>query len=73
MCFSCEKVELLKKDSFFLGKALIDSINIAYAVMQGANYAHNLNDTNRAEFIKNFHKYESNDAGKALVKAGPQL
>jgi len=26
-----------------------------------------------ARFIKNFHKYESNDAGKALVKAGPQL
>ena len=24
-------------------------------------------------FIKNFHKYESNRAGKALVKAGPQL
>ena len=24
-------------------------------------------------FIKNFHKYESNKAGKALVKAGPQL
>ncbi len=24
-------------------------------------------------FIKNFHKYESNDAGKALVAAGPQL
>ena len=24
-------------------------------------------------FIKNFHKYESNDAGKALVKAGPKL
>ena len=27
--------------------------------MQGANYAHNLNDTNRAEFIKNFHKGRS--------------
>ena len=26
-----------------------------------------------ARFIKNFHKYESNKAGKALVKAGPQL
>ena len=26
-----------------------------------------------ARFIKNFHKYESNDAGKSLVKAGPQL
>ena len=26
-----------------------------------------------ARFIKNFHKYESNDGGKALVKAGPQL
>ncbi len=26
-----------------------------------------------ARFIKNFHKYESNRAGKALVKAGPQL
>ncbi|MBQ5486662.1 MAG: phosphoenolpyruvate carboxykinase (ATP), partial [Bacteroidales bacterium] len=24
-------------------------------------------------FIKNFHKYESNKAGKALVKAGPKL
>ena len=24
-------------------------------------------------FIKNFAKYESNDAGKALVAAGPQL
>ncbi len=24
-------------------------------------------------FIKNFHKYESNEAGKALVAAGPQL
>ena len=24
-------------------------------------------------FIKNFHKYESNAAGKALVSAGPQL
>ncbi len=24
-------------------------------------------------FIKNFHKYESNAAGKALVKAGPKL
>ena len=36
-----------------LTKEIIDSINIAYAVMQGANYAHNLNDTNRAEFIKN--------------------
>ncbi|MBQ8160929.1 MAG: phosphoenolpyruvate carboxykinase (ATP), partial [Clostridia bacterium] len=24
-------------------------------------------------FIKNFKKYESNDAGKALVAAGPQL
>ena len=24
-------------------------------------------------FIKNFKKYETNDAGKALVKAGPQL
>ncbi|MBQ5984406.1 MAG: phosphoenolpyruvate carboxykinase (ATP), partial [Bacteroidales bacterium] len=24
-------------------------------------------------FIKNFHKYESNRAGKALVKAGPKL
>ena len=24
-------------------------------------------------FIKNFHKYESNEAGKKLVKAGPQL
>ncbi len=24
-------------------------------------------------FIKNFHKYETNDAGKALVAAGPQL
>ena len=24
-------------------------------------------------FIKNFHKYETNDAGKALVKAGPHL
>ena len=24
-------------------------------------------------FIKNFAKYETNDAGKALVKAGPQL
>jgi len=26
-----------------------------------------------ARFIKNFHKYESNKAGKALVKAGPVL
>lgn len=26
-----------------------------------------------ARFIKNFKKYESNRAGKALVKAGPQL
>ncbi|MBQ7750710.1 MAG: phosphoenolpyruvate carboxykinase (ATP) [Bacteroidales bacterium] len=26
-----------------------------------------------ARFIKNFHKYESNKAGKALVKAGPKL
>ena len=26
-----------------------------------------------ARFIKNFHKYESNRAGKALVKAGPAL
>ncbi|MGP1525862.1 MAG: phosphoenolpyruvate carboxykinase (ATP) [Candidatus Cryptobacteroides sp.] len=26
-----------------------------------------------ARFIKNFHKYESNDGGKSLVKAGPQL
>jgi len=26
-----------------------------------------------ARFIKNFHKYESNAAGKALVKAGPKL
>ena len=26
-----------------------------------------------SRFIKNFHKYESNRAGKALVKAGPQL
>ena len=26
-----------------------------------------------ARFIKNFHKYESNKAGKALVKAGPAL
>ena len=26
-----------------------------------------------SRFIKNFHKYESNKAGKALVKAGPQL
>jgi phosphoenolpyruvate carboxykinase (ATP) len=24
-------------------------------------------------FIKNFHKYESNEAGKKLVEAGPQL
>ena len=24
-------------------------------------------------FVKNFHKYETNDAGKALVKAGPQV
>ncbi|MDO4891583.1 MAG: hypothetical protein Q3963_09460, partial [Coriobacteriaceae bacterium] len=24
-------------------------------------------------FIKNFKKYETNDAGKALVAAGPQL
>ena len=24
-------------------------------------------------FIKNFAKYESNEAGKALVSAGPQL
>jgi phosphoenolpyruvate carboxykinase (ATP) len=24
-------------------------------------------------FIKNFHKYEGNEAGKALVPAGPQL
>ena len=26
-----------------------------------------------SRFIKNFHKYESNKAGKALVKAGPKL
>ncbi|MBO4444246.1 MAG: phosphoenolpyruvate carboxykinase (ATP), partial [Bacteroidaceae bacterium] len=26
-----------------------------------------------SRFIKNFHKYESNEAGKALVAAGPQL
>ena len=26
-----------------------------------------------SRFIKNFHKYESNHAGKALVKAGPKL
>ena len=26
-----------------------------------------------ARFIKNFGKYEGNEAGKALVKAGPQL
>ena len=26
-----------------------------------------------SRFIKNFHKYETNDAGKALVKAGPHL
>ena len=26
-----------------------------------------------SRFIKNFTKYESNRAGKALVKAGPQL
>jgi phosphoenolpyruvate carboxykinase (ATP) len=26
-----------------------------------------------ARFIKNFHKYETNEAGKALVKAGPKL
>ena len=26
-----------------------------------------------ARFIKNFVKYESNEAGKALVAAGPQL
>ncbi|MBR0175781.1 MAG: phosphoenolpyruvate carboxykinase (ATP), partial [Bacteroidales bacterium] len=26
-----------------------------------------------SRFIKNFHKYESNRAGKALVKAGPKL
>ena len=26
-----------------------------------------------SRFIKNFHKYESNDAGKALTKAGPKL
>ena len=25
-----------------------------------------------ARFVKNFHKYETNDAGKALVKAGPK-
>ena len=24
-------------------------------------------------FINNFHKYETNDAGKALVEAGPKL
>ena len=26
-----------------------------------------------SRFIKNFVKYEGNEAGKALVKAGPQL
>ena len=26
-----------------------------------------------ARFIKNFKKYEGNEAGKALVAAGPQL
>lgn len=26
-----------------------------------------------ARFVKNFHKYETNDAGKALVKAGPKV
>jgi len=26
-----------------------------------------------ARFIKNFKKYETNEAGKALVAAGPQL
>ena len=26
-----------------------------------------------SRFIKNFHKYESNEAGKALVKAGPKV
>ena len=26
-----------------------------------------------SRFVKNFHKYESNEAGKALVAAGPQL
>ena len=26
-----------------------------------------------SRFIKNFAKYEGNEAGKALVKAGPQL
>ena len=26
-----------------------------------------------ARFVKNFEKYTGNDAGKALVKAGPQL
>ena len=26
-----------------------------------------------ARFIKNFKKYENNEAGKALVAAGPQL
>ena len=52
------KIYQLRRDTvpLQLTKEIIDSINIAYAVMQGSNLAYNLNDTNRAEFIKNFHK-----------------
>ena len=33
-----------------------------------------LQDTNGIEnFVKNFAKYEGNEAGKALVSAGPQI
>lgn len=39
-----------------LTKEMLDSLNIAYGVMQGANYSYNLNDSNRAEYIKNFKK-----------------
>ncbi len=39
-----------------LTKEILDSLNIAYGVMQGSNYAYNLNDSNRAEYIKNFNK-----------------
>ncbi len=46
-----------------LTKEIIDSINIAYGVMQGSGYKHNLNDSNRAAFIKNFHK------GRAMEKS----
>ena len=61
-----------KKGICFVGAASIEILDPRDTYADAAQWDEKAKDL-AARFIKNFKKYETNEAGKALVAAGPQL